>query len=141
MLWLALLGKIGMLNFFKKNKKEPKNLKETLQYIKKIEKRIGEISEDLDIAREMAKNSIQKVGMVRFNPFKDMGGDQSFAIALLDSENNGLVISSLYSREGNRVYAKSVKHGDSEYQLSNEEREAIVRAVDDNAKIKMQKSK
>ncbi len=117
-----------MIKFFKKKKKEPENLKDILAHIGQIEKKIEQIFENLDIVRGMAEISIQKVGVVRFNPFKDMGGDQSFSIALLDSENNGLVISGIYSREGNRVYAKPVKNGESEYQLSSEEMEAIEKA-------------
>jgi len=75
------------------------------------------------------KKHVQKVGVVRFNPFKDIGGDQSFSIALLDEEDNGLVITSLYGREGNRVYAKPIEGGQSKYQLSDEEKEAISRAI------------
>ena len=117
------------MRFFKKNKKKPENLKEVLTYIKKINGRIEEISDDLNFVKKMAEISLQKVGVVRFNPFKDMGGDQSFSIALLDSGNNGLVVSSIYSRDGNRVYTKPIKNGDSEYQLSNEEKEAIRKAL------------
>ena len=117
------------MRFFKKNKKKPENLKEVLTYIKKINGRIEEISDDLNFVKKMAEISLQKVGVVRFNPFKDMGGDQSFSIALLDSGNNGLVVSSIYSRDGNRVYTKPIKNGDSEYQLSNEEKEAIKKAT------------
>ncbi|AZR74290.1 hypothetical protein BBF96_13290 [Anoxybacter fermentans] len=72
---------------------------------------------------------ITKVGMVRFNPFKDMGGDQSFAIALLDRENNGIVISSLYGRTNSRFYGKPIIKGQSSYTLSEEEKEAIRRAI------------
>ncbi|OHA46883.1 MAG: hypothetical protein A3A80_02895 [Candidatus Terrybacteria bacterium RIFCSPLOWO2_01_FULL_44_24] len=84
-----------------------------------------------DVARidVMAEASIQKVGAVRFNPFDDTGGDQSFAAALLDSADNGIVISSLHSREGTRVYAKSVIKGESRHHLTEEEREAIRRAI------------
>ena len=117
------------MRFFKKNKKKPENLKEVLAYIKKINGRIEEISDDLNFVKKMAEISLQKVGVVRFNPFKDMGGDQSFSIALLDSGNNGLVVSSIYSRDGNRVYTKPIKNGDSEYQLSDEEKEAIKKAT------------
>ena len=117
------------MRFFKKNKKKPENLKEVLAYIKKINGRIEEISDDLNFVKKMAEISLQKVGVVRFNPFKDMGGDQSFSIALLDFKNNGLVVSSIYSRDGNRVYTKPIKNGDSEYQLSNEEKEAIKKAT------------
>ncbi len=73
--------------------------------------------------------SIQYVGMIRFNPFKDAGGDQSFALALLDEAHNGMVISSLYSREGVRVYAKPLEAGKSSYSLSEEEAEAMRRAL------------
>jgi hypothetical protein len=69
--------------------------------------------------------AVQKVGMVRFNPFGEVGGNQSFAIALLDNYNSGVIILSLYSRDGVRIYAKPIAAGKSEYQLSNEEQEAL----------------
>jgi hypothetical protein len=77
----------------------------------------------------LASHSVHKVGVVRFNPFKDLGGDQSFSIALLDGENSGVVFSSLHSREGNRVYAKPVSNGKAiKYPLTEEETEAITKA-------------
>ena len=66
--------------------------------------------------------------MVIFNPFPDQGSNQSFAIGMLDEEGNGLVISSLYSRERISVFAKPVKNGKSEYELSTEEKEALEKA-------------
>jgi hypothetical protein len=66
-----------------------------------------------------------RVGMVRFNPFHDTGGDQSFAIAWIDEEANGVVVSSLYRRTGTQVYAKPLSRGDSDYPLTDEEQEAI----------------
>lgn len=69
--------------------------------------------------------AVQKVGMIRFNPFGEVGGNQSFAVALLDNYNSGVIILSLYSRDGVRIYAKPVKDGKSEYQLSKEEEEAL----------------
>lgn len=77
----------------------------------------------------ICERTIQKTGIVRFNPFNEMGGNQSFAIALLDDKNNGFVISSLFVKEGNRVYAKAVSNGKSEHSLSKEEIEAIAKAV------------
>lgn len=74
------------------------------------------------------KNCVQKTAVVRFNPFKNAGSDQSFSLTLLDEEKNGFVISSLYGREINRVYAKPIKAGMSEYQLTEEEKEAIEKA-------------
>jgi hypothetical protein len=69
--------------------------------------------------------AVQKVGMVRFNPFGEVGGNQSFAVAFLDNYNSGVIILSLYSRDGVRIYAKPVQKGKSEYQLSKEEEEAL----------------
>lgn len=73
---------------------------------------------------------IQKIGLVRFNPFEETGGDQSFTLALLDGQGSGVVISSLYRRGGTRIYAKPVKKGrGTEYELSKEEKEAIKKAT------------
>lgn len=72
--------------------------------------------------------SVQKVGIVRFNPFSDSGGDQSFAIALLDGNDNGIAISGIYARGGPMVYAKPIEKGISKYSLSDEEKEALRRA-------------
>ncbi len=77
----------------------------------------------------LASHSVHKVGVIRFNPFKDLGGDQSFSIALLDGQNSGVVISGLHTREGNRVYAKPVEKGKAvKHPLTEEEAEAIKRA-------------
>ena len=110
-----------MFNLFKKDK-EPKDLKEVLEQFEELRKEVEKISQS-------SKTSIQKVGIVRYNPFSDVGGDQSFSIALLDGDNNGIVITSLFSRDGNRVYGKSVKNGQSEYSLSGEEKKAIEKAT------------
>jgi hypothetical protein len=76
---------------------------------------------------------IQKIGLVRFNPFKDTGGDQSFVLALLDSKNTGIVISSLYSRTGTRWYTKRVEKGKGvSYELSEEENKALKEAAQAN---------
>jgi hypothetical protein len=72
--------------------------------------------------------AFQRVGLVRFNPFEETGGNQSFALALLDAEGNGLVLSSLHARSGTRVYAKAITGGRSEAALSEEESAAIRQA-------------
>ncbi len=118
----------NMFKFLKKEKKEPKNLKEVLVSLKGLEGNIEKIFQEIKKIKEENKFSVQKVGVVRFNPFSEVGGDQSFSIALLDSNNDGLVITSLYSREGNRVYGKPIKNGLSGYTLSKEEKEAINKA-------------
>ena len=117
-----------MFNFFKKQKREPQNLKEILGYIKKLEGGIRKVSQRLAKIEKEHPSAFQKLGIVRFNPFKEMGGDQSFSLALLDKEDNGLLITSLYTREGNRVFAKPLAKGISKYQLSEEEKEAIRKA-------------
>ncbi len=117
--------------FFKGRK--TKDLEEVIaEQVKRMKNMEGDINklfkwnEDL---QKIADISIQKVGVIRFNPFKDTGGDQSFAIALLDKHSNGLVISSLYSREGTRIYTKPIEKGDSSYHLSLEEKKAITKAI------------
>lgn len=76
-----------------------------------------------------AEFHIQKVGFVRFNPFTDTGGNQSFCLVFLDQHNDGVVISSLHSREQTRIYAKAIKNGKTKgFELSKEEQEALKRA-------------
>ena len=96
---------------------------------KELEAKIEDIFLNIKELQDLSKKAIQKIGVVRFNPFNNMGGNQSFVIALLDDKNNGFVISSLFIKEGNRVYAKAVKDGKSDHLLSDEEKEAINRAM------------
>lgn len=72
--------------------------------------------------------SLQHLGIVRFNPFQDTGGDQSFAIALVDGHGNGVVLSSLHARDVTRVYAKPLQKWESTYSLTDEEKTAIALA-------------
>jgi hypothetical protein len=74
------------------------------------------------------KTSLRGVHMLRYNPFEDSGSNQSFAIALLDEEENGVVMTGLYSRERMSVFAKPVAGGTSEYELTNEENHALGKA-------------
>ena len=89
--------------------------------IKAIEKRV-------DLVEEDGKFHIQKVGLVRFNPFKELGGDHSFSLAILDSNNSGIVITSLHTRDRTRVYMKDIKKGESGFELSVEEKKALANA-------------
>ena len=75
--------------------------------------------------KDMQRFSIQKIGMRRYNPFNDEGGNLSFSLALLDDHHNGVVITSMHGREQNRIYAKPIKDGHSEYSLTEEELTAI----------------
>jgi hypothetical protein len=78
---------------------------------------------------ERLSRSVQHVGFVRYNPFQDTGGDQSFAIALLDQHGDGVVFSSLHNRSLTRIYAKPVKGGASPLSLSDEEVQAVQQAL------------
>jgi hypothetical protein len=115
-------------NFFKKTKKDPENFKDILKQFQDLKKDFEKISKKLADLKKESKFAIQKVGIIRFNPFSEVGGEQSFSIALLNADNDGLVITSLYTREGNRIYGKPIKKGESKYQLSDEEKEAIEQA-------------
>ena len=91
--------------------------------------RVQDVRDRLPAVEGRATVALQRVGVVRFNPFEDTGGQQSFAVALLDSRGSGFVISSLHSRQATRVYLKQLADGRSDLQLSDEESEAIRRAL------------
>ena len=72
---------------------------------------------------------IQKIGLVRYNAFKDTGSDLSFTLAILNEENTGVVLNGIYGRDMSNIYAKSVEKGQSKNILSEEEKEAISKAI------------
>jgi hypothetical protein len=72
--------------------------------------------------------AVQKIGIVRFNPFGDNGGNFSFSIALLDANKSGLILTSMHGREQSRVYCKRLEYGKSETQLTTEETQALEQA-------------
>lgn len=92
--------------------------------------RVDELEGQHSELRDALRRTIQRVGLVRFNPFTDTGGDQSFSIALLDGEGDGLVVSSLFSRSDTRIFAKPIQGGQSKYHLTEEEQQAISLAQD-----------
>ena len=100
-------------------------LKDYLEDVKEIKQDNSEIKAyytklDSDIA-----SCIQKIGLVRYNAFKDVGSDLSFAIALLDGNDTGVVLNGLYGSDSSNIYAKPIKGGISTYQLSEEEKYAL----------------
>jgi len=111
---------------------EAGNLEEVMSMhvgrINNHERHLGELDGAVQSLDRTLQTAIQRVGVVRFNPFQETGGDQSFAIALLDQAGNGVVISSLHSRAETRVYAKPVEAGRSSYTLSDEEQQALSQA-------------
>jgi len=94
------------------------NISELKKAKEKIEKELLEINQKL-------KKSIRGLHTIRFNPFADQGSNQSFAIGILNEEGDGVVLSSLYSRERMSVFAKPIKGGKSEYELTKEEKEVL----------------
>ena len=108
-------------------------LKAILEQILKRQQGIVHKTEQLDaLLSELQKDGqfhIQKIGLVRFNPFSDTGGSQSFTMAMLDQSDTGVVMTSLYARTGNRWYVKEVQSGQGRYmELSKEELAAIAQA-------------
>lgn len=82
--------------------------------------------------REVSKEGLshlQKVAILRYNPYNDTGGDQSFSLALLDGKLNGSIITSLHSRSGTRIYIKIIAKGESDLQLSKEEKVVLDQAI------------
>lgn len=97
---------------------------QTLNYVKEVDK-------------EMEK-CIQKIGIVRYNAYKDMGSDLSFALAMLDENDDGIVLNGIYSREMSNIYAKPVEKGKSSYTITDEEKQAIEKAINTKNKMKME---
>jgi hypothetical protein len=98
--------------------------------VEEVRGRLGQIDVMQAELEHRTLASIQHIGLVRFNPFEDTGSDQSFALALLDDQRDGVVISSLHGRTNTRLFAKPVQGGASSHALSDEEAQAIRVALD-----------
>ncbi len=96
------------------------------------EQGLAALGQRVAVLEQLAPLHLQHVGVIRFNPYADKGSDQSFAIALLDDRGDGLVLNGLHSRDTCRVYAKPVVGGNSTYKMTEEEKEAINRAMANN---------
>ena len=135
--FIILIIKFSLLNKKYKNFMQKigngKNIEEDLEnYMYKserIEKQNMEILNNIKNIEQDLSKCIKKIGIVRYNAFRDTGSDLSFALALLDDNNNGVVLNGIYSREMSNIYAKSVENGVSKYTVSEEEQEAIQKAI------------
>jgi hypothetical protein len=114
-----------MFDFFKEKRRSNNNSKELKERLERLEKEIDNLKMEVERLEKINVSNIQKIGLVRFNPFEDLGGDQSFSLALLDRNDNGIVITSLFLKEGNRIYSKLIENGNSKYKLTPEEKLAI----------------
>jgi hypothetical protein len=100
-----------------------------LDKVEAVSRELDEVAARMAVLEGAQRRTFQRVGLVRFNPFEETGGNQSFALALLDAAGDGWVLSSLHARSGTRVYAKSIKGGRGDAALSDEETEAIEQAT------------
>lgn len=132
-IWVFLLtfAVVWVLNYFGRLSKgvEKENLIKILEQVlaeqQSVSKSLTEVQKKVAEFESWGQLHIQKVGIVRFNPFKEMGGDHSFSLALLDGKDTGFVITGLHTRERTRVYLKSIKKGKSDLELSSEEKKAL----------------
>ncbi len=108
------------------------DLENYMYRVEKVEKQNVNIQAICKEMSEQMAGCIQKVGIVRYNAFKDTGSDLSFALALLDEYNSGVVMNGIYSREMSNIYAKPVEKGKSTYTISEEEQLAIDKAIQSN---------
>lgn len=121
------LGEIGM--------KIEKSLDQHTKQLKALDKDVQELYNISNQINGLSLRGLHKVALVRFNPFKDLGGDQSFSMALLNGKNNGITLSSLHTREGTRVYSKAIAGGKSEkYPLTEEEEQVLKQAMSSEIK-------
>lgn len=132
-----LIGAVWVFNTEKRLKrffigKKAKDLEDTIisleEEISKLKKAKESTEKEVKEINQKLKKSIRGLETVRFNPFPDQGSNQSFAIGMLNEEGDGVVLSSLYSRERMSVFAKPIKNGKSEYELTEEERKSLERA-------------
>lgn len=135
-IWLIIVSVVlfRVLSLFNKLTKgvTTKDLKSVLEKILVREvdndKSLSELIKKVGLLEEDGKLHVQKVGLIRFNPFKELGGDHSFCLAILDGEDSGVVITSLHARDRTRVYMKAIKKGKSETEFSEEEKKALAKA-------------
>jgi uncharacterized protein YoxC len=112
---------------------EQKNLEQIIldntKTLRQVTFELNIFREKLEALEEISEKSIQKIGLQRFNAFEDIGGEMSYAVAFLNKNNDGVVISSIFARDEARTYCKYVNGGKSQYTLSVDEQKAIRRAL------------
>jgi len=134
--WLLALSIITawIFSFFRKLSKNVgegnliKVIEKVLDSTKGNAKKLKVLEKELANFKEEGTYHVQRVGLVRFNPFDEMGGDYSFSLTLLDGNDTGFIITGLHTRERTRVYIKDVKKGKVKMKLSKEERKALDKA-------------
>lgn len=134
-LFVKFNGQKKRYDFFMGTNRRPSHnlelkLEKYYKSAKEIEEKYGKLLDMVTDMDKTMKSNIQKVGLVRYNPFEEMGGNLCFALALLDGEDNGVVLNGIHSRTGSFTYAKPIQMGVSIYMLSEEEIKAVQMAKD-----------
>ncbi len=125
--------------FFKRKGKSEKTPQEILSFLAILQKEVEQLKETIKELKEENEKTLQRVGLIRFNPFSSRGGNQSFSLAFLDKNGNGSVITSIYTSESSSVYGKPIEKGKSKYTLSAEEKKAIELAMKSDVLVKKRK--
>ena len=134
--WLLVLSILNawIFYFFRKLSKDVgkgnliKLIDKVLGTTKVNTRKLKDLEKELERFGQEGTYHVQKMAIVRFNPFDEMGGDYSFSLAMLDGNDTGLIITGLHTRERTRVYIKDVKKGKVKMELSKEERKALDKA-------------
>lgn len=119
--FMAKLGKGNDIN---------EMLQKYVKDVEEIKKENNEIEQYCRKLDEDSKQNLKKIGMVRYNAYKDTGSDLSFALAILNDNNTGIVLNGIYGRDTSNIYAKTITEGTSKYALSKEEKEALEKAME-----------
>lgn len=122
-IWLLIIS-VVLYKIWSLFKKLTKGVEDDLS-----KKGFAEVKKRLDFLENDGKFHIQKIGLARFNPFKELGGDHSFSLAILDKEDSGVIITSLHTRDRTRVYMKDIKGSKSSTELSVDEKQALKNAT------------
>lgn len=138
LIWNALLTAflIWVILFFRKlSKKVGKgNLIKVLDKVLGLQEKAGKdikgLEKEIEKIWKESEDCVQKKALVRFNPFNEVGGDQSFSLVMLDKKDDGFVLTGLHSRERTRIYVKNIKEGKSKIDLSKEEKKALKLAIE-----------
>ena len=137
-IWLVILTFLVLKqkSFFKElfpkdNSRDIRNrFKEVLEAISRFEKENQILDNRLTGFKKDSLGNLQNLAVLRYNPYNDTGGEQSFSLALLNGRLNGIVLTSLHSRSGTRIYLKDIKNGKSQLELSKEEAQVLEQAVE-----------
>ena len=131
---------IKMLKFRMKrlmNGNDAESLENTIAYLVKDHKSLKQVVElskkDIEVLFHQTRACYQKVGLVKYDAFQQMGGQLSFCLVLLDQDNNGFIINSVHSTEGAYCYSKEIKNGEGDKSFGKEEKEALAMAMEDHA--------